>query len=269
MLSTDEVLMLRESVDNNITVLINKIVELFDTIEYIVYQDELEEIINGQQDKNVLKENIYNLFTFHIYRVGLMLGIEFSNDSSLQDRYFILKAITNIPNLEPVLLEEYVDFLSIDESNLEKIELVLDNVLEKDLDVYDNVDSVTDELIDTLKVIMSSDTHNIDALTEVIMYKKNKQYIEVLGKEPISYIVHFIKNNKQIVTMELLILLFKDKLNISDINTLENIITTMIVFSNTDKQEYVETYITYFSPDISQSIVQALDERITKIFNQF
>ncbi len=269
MLTDDELYKIREMTDNNFSIIVTKIIDLFDIFNYVAYLDEFTEIMdNGLLTNNTFKNDIHNNLYFHMYRVGIMLNLSFSPDGSLSDRYFILKAIKLIPDLDNVIKEDLTEILTIDDCNLEILTMILSDIIEYDIDIYTAITTVDDALIDTISSILKNSSVEVDIEYEILVAKKISIFKETLGEKPNVNIIKYISNYENNMNIDVMSILFKDKLSSLDSDELVNVVISLLVFSNTTIEERNNSF-SILAKYITNNKIEFIEIKINKLLNNF
>ena len=271
MLTNDEEIILQMRLSESNMMMITMIVELFDTLNYVAHDDEFTHLIDDEfNTKEDLQNKIVNLFKFHLYRVGLILGLEFNLETSLVGRYFIIKSLISLSNVDKVILDLMQEFLTIDEDNITKLELILNDISSHDVNVYECVDLVTSDLIDNISGIITKDHKDMsDILHEITTNKLVEKYIQVVGKEPLRAISTYVKNNRTHSKIDILTVLFRDVLVDKDRDTLKNNILTLILLADSDVENYEELYISNIIPHVDDALLQHIESEIIATIVKF
>ena len=270
MITDNELYILNERTDATFVILVDKIVNFFDSIDYLLYSDELSDTIDNYMNLEItLREAVDNILNRYLNNVSIILGIEFTTESTLSERYFVLKNITDIPNIIPSIKASLADYLMTDESDIEQLTNILNFISETSIDFYMVIEKVTIDLMDNISEVLNKNIKDeIDIYKHIKLYKLNKAYKNITGTNPKEQIVQYVRHNDNI-HLELLISLFKDSLNVVDSETLLNVVFTLLVFSDVEESFLEEAYVKYFPKYVNGNILSLIDTKIINYINKF
>jgi len=267
MITIDEKLILQTKLEPSLAILVEKITDLFNDLSYVAYVDEITEFINNETvDTVTYTDNIKSLLEFHLDRVGVMLGVHFSNESTLYTRYEVLNCIVMLPNLDPAIKDSLVIHLESEESYIDKLHNILDEVSKTTLDTYTSVNHVDEELMDKLNEILSVD-EEVDLSHELDVSEKLHVFKRTFDKPPDSNILAYYRNKDNRRLVSITTILFRDKFKNKVAKELLELVMTMLIFSEADKEDYLELYVNEFSKFIDPNYTGYIDNNIEQLIS--
>jgi len=270
MLESTESDILKNLFGNEYEVLVSNIINVFDNYDYVAYIDEFQTFIFSLDDTNAdIQNNINNLLAFHLYRIGSMVGIVFNGESSLTDRYLIMEAIDTISNLDDGIKENMQDIVMQDTDSVEILRQLIDYVGHTEIDVLEIVEDVKPTLIDNLKTLMFKTLNNDEDIVDMTtIIKKEFIYKDIFDKMPNPNFFTYVKNTQNHLEIEILVILFKELLQKYVGDQLIEFVTALILFSNTNPEEYEEVFYKVFPNYIPEYEYKKCEKQIISILQQ-
>ncbi len=252
------ILIERVSYEN--VILYNKIIDYFDKINYIdYYTDFINLLMDESSNKFGLGSELNYLFNKHINISSNLIGIELSFESHLFNKISVLDSIFSLNEIDKDLTASIASRLDIiTDNSIDKFAVIInENTGLSDQEIFDTVDDIDNILIDNLIAILDKEDYRFDE-NSIIKEIKRKKLLTLMLKNnifPNDRIGEFIKECNLNTDMYKMIKWYSNDVFSNNVNNAITTIITILLFSNTKKDNLVNTYYKIFENRIDKSIL--------------